>query len=163
MLKLIRTLAVTLAISMAAQAGTLTLQSEFMTVDIDGSTGGWSLLDKRSQVRWPSQGSASAGSASWIAGKFTEEKADGENIVRLTPGNGAAVEFDTARLPAPFAEQCAAYVVETGEPETLRAGLEAANIRVERVAIVGDDDCLRLGRQSLSVAALTSAWSGVRR
>ena len=94
MLESIRILTVTLAISVAAQAGSLRLQSEFMAVDIDDSTGNWSLLDKRSAVRWPSQGTASAGAAPWMTGKFTEQKAERENIIKLSGKNGASVAFE---------------------------------------------------------------------
>lgn len=94
MLRSIRILAATLAISITARAGTLTLQSDFLAVDIDVSTGRWRLVDKRSEVRWPSRGEASAGSASWMTGKFTQEKADGENVVKLSGGEGKSVEFE---------------------------------------------------------------------
>ena len=93
MLKSILILTVTLAISAAAQAGPLRLQSKFMAVDIDASTGRWSLLDKRSGVRWPSQGTASAGTASWITGEFTEHKAEDKSALRLIGKDGKAVVF----------------------------------------------------------------------
>lgn len=94
MLEAIRILTITLAISVAAQAGSLRLQSEFMAVDIDGSTGRWRLLDKRSAVQWPSQGTASAGVAPWMTGEFTQQKADRENIMKLSGKDGASVEFE---------------------------------------------------------------------
>ena len=94
MLESIRILTVTLAISVAAQAGSLTLQSEFMAVNIDDSTGRWSLLDKRSEVRWPSQGTSSAGTAPWITGEFTEENTERENIIKLSDKDGASVAFE---------------------------------------------------------------------
>lgn len=94
MFKPIRILSIALAVSAAAQAGSLKLQSKFMAVGIDGSTGKWSLLDKRSGVRWPSQGTASPGVASWITGKFTGRKAEGQNIVRLLAEDGESVVFE---------------------------------------------------------------------
>lgn len=94
MFKPIRILSIALAISAAAQAGSLKLQSKFMAVDIDASTGKWSLLDKLSGVRWPSQGTASPGVDSLITGKFTTRKAEGQNIVRLLAEDGESVVFE---------------------------------------------------------------------
>jgi len=67
-----------------------------MAVDIDSSTGRWSLLDKRSRIRWPSQGTASAGVADWITGEFVEHKAQGRDAVRLVAKAGTAVVFEMA-------------------------------------------------------------------
>jgi len=52
-----------LAPGMAAGAGVARLSSDWLVVEVDEGTGGWTLLDKRSGVRWPSEGMAGAGDA----------------------------------------------------------------------------------------------------
>lgn len=76
-----------------AQAAARGLESPSMLVQIDPNTGKWSLVDKASGVRWPSQGSASPGSASGLEGEFERVTAS-EQVVRLVDKGGGAVIFE---------------------------------------------------------------------
>ena len=40
----------------SASADTMRLQSRWLTVDVDKTTGTWALVDARSGVRWPTAG-----------------------------------------------------------------------------------------------------------
>ena len=73
-----------------ARADTQRLESSAMLVQIDSNTGNWSLVDKASGVRWPSEGAASPGTASGLRGRFDEVSAS-QHLVRLAEDNGAAV------------------------------------------------------------------------
>ena len=93
--RLVATLAVATALSTTptvAQADMQRLESPAMLVQIDSSTGYWSLLDKASGVRWPSQGSASPGLANGLPDVF-DRVSSSEHLVRLADENGAAVVF----------------------------------------------------------------------
>ncbi len=69
------------------------LASSSMLVQVDPATGNWSLLDKRSAVRWPTEGTAGIGTAPGLTGTF--QRADGgEHSVRLVNENGTAVTFE---------------------------------------------------------------------
>jgi hypothetical protein len=72
-----------------AQADTQRLESPSMLVEIDPNSGRWSLVDKASGVRWPSEGAASAGSASGLEGPFQYAPSVGP-AVRLVDKSGAA-------------------------------------------------------------------------
>ena len=75
------------------QDDTVTLASSSMLVEIDPASGNWSLLDKRSGVRWPSQGTAAIGTAPALTGAFRQADR-GERSVRLLNEKGAAVTFE---------------------------------------------------------------------
>jgi len=114
---------VALAIAAALPAGlavaeTRLLESPAMRVDIDSQTGKWSLVDKTSGVRWPSEGAAGAGAAGGLASEFAKTAAS-PHRVRLETAGGAAVKaFET-------------YVVKRGDclaKIALRYGVSVAQI-----------------------------------
>lgn len=94
MLNSIRILSMAMALSVAAHAASLRLESALLAVDVDSSTGRWSLLDKLSGARWPSQDDASPGQAAWLTGEFAEHKVENNNLVRLVSRSGEAVVFE---------------------------------------------------------------------
>jgi len=85
-----------LGVAMDAEGKTARLDGRTMTVEVDTQTGQWSLLDKRSGVRWPSEGTAAAGVSKGLQGGFAEVDLSGPNRVRLLKKNGAAVVFELA-------------------------------------------------------------------
>ena len=85
----------TLFLAAPTPAESLRLESPSLRVEIDGQTGRWSLLDKAADVRWPSAGAASPGTAKGLDGDFRHE-ATGPNKVRLVASGGAAVVFEFA-------------------------------------------------------------------
>ena len=64
-----------------------------MLVEIQATTGRWSLADKVAGVRWPSERSAGVGTAKALAGGFDEHSTSG-NRVRLGKTGGAGVTFE---------------------------------------------------------------------
>src|SRR4030042_187686 len=82
-----------LLISAAGQAKTIKLESDLLTVEIDEGSARWSLLDKRSGTRWPSDGMAGAGAAAWLEGDFTGTETTDKNSVRLKNKKGTSVLF----------------------------------------------------------------------
>ncbi len=74
----------------------LRLESDVLQVEIDGTTGQWALLDKRSGQRWPSQGTASAGEVPALEGGFVRAEVDEGRAVRLLTKDDAAVVFELA-------------------------------------------------------------------
>jgi hypothetical protein len=86
-------LVLTLLILTATQAGTLTLESSYLKLEVDGTTGRWTLEDKRSGTRWPSEGTASPGTAAWLAGNFAKAESPNKESVRLQMNNETAVVF----------------------------------------------------------------------
>ncbi len=93
MRKLVSICLLVLLVSAGSQGGTVRLESRSLMVEVDDATGRWSLLDKRSGTRWPSEGTARPGSATWLEGDFTKSDPASENSVRLYQKNGAAVVF----------------------------------------------------------------------
>jgi hypothetical protein len=85
-----------LVICTGSQAGTVKLESPLLTVEVDDMTGRWSLLDKRSQAKWPSKEMATPGTAAWLGGNVRETETLTESSVRLCWQNGAAVVFTLA-------------------------------------------------------------------
>lgn len=77
----------------SCQAAAFRLESDSLAVDVDGQTGRWSLLDKRSDVRWPSEGMARPGAAPWLEGDFSKSEMKDKTSVRLVKDNGAAMVF----------------------------------------------------------------------
>jgi len=82
--------------AMEARGKTARLTSRAMTVEVDTKTGRWSLTDKRSGARWPSQGAAAAGASKGLQGGFAEPDLSRPDRVRLLKKNGAAVVFELA-------------------------------------------------------------------
>ncbi len=72
--------------------GFVQLESDTLRVGIDDWSGEWGLTDKRSGVRWPSQGMAGPGAAPWLRVGFTRGQAE-EGSVRLVGKEGGAVAF----------------------------------------------------------------------
>ncbi len=84
-----------MAIAGAAHGAPLRLESGTAIVQIDPKTGDWSLVDKGSGVRWPSEGTAGPGLAGGLAGEVQEAKVSA-HAVRLVKKSGAAVIFELA-------------------------------------------------------------------
>jgi hypothetical protein len=82
-------------LSLITSADTFILESKTLKLDVNAQTGRWSLLDKRSGVRWPSQGSAAVGSADCLADEF-ENATKTSNSIRLQKKDGPAVVFELA-------------------------------------------------------------------
>lgn len=82
----------------SANAATGRLESRWLSVEVDKTTGAWALTDARSGVRWPSEGMASAGAAEGLSGGFAaaEEVQEGRAVVLRTK-NGAEVTFQLIR------------------------------------------------------------------
>lgn len=93
MKRLILVCVLVVCISAGAQAGTVKLESKYLTVEVDGATGRWVLQDKRSGTRWPSEGTAGRGAAPWLEGEFAKAETPDQNSVRLRMSNGTALIF----------------------------------------------------------------------
>jgi hypothetical protein len=79
-------------ISSNSQAAIVRLESRFLTVEVNDITGQWALLDKRSAIRWPSEGMAVPGIGAGLEGSgWAAETAD-KNSVCLRK-NGLSVIF----------------------------------------------------------------------
>jgi hypothetical protein len=78
---------------MASRGEVLSLETRSMRVDVDSKSGRWSLLDKRSGVRWPTSGDASPGSCPTLQGGFSDADLRSRSL-RLAKKNGAAVELE---------------------------------------------------------------------
>ena len=76
-----------------AGAETRVLETPAMRVEIDSESGAWSLVDKASGVRWPSEGTARPGAAAGLPESFEKDVAS-ETTVRLEAAGGAAVTFE---------------------------------------------------------------------
>ncbi|MGQ9590277.1 MAG: DUF5696 domain-containing protein [Planctomycetota bacterium] len=79
-----------------AEDGPLRLDGVSLQLAVDRRTGRWSLVDKASGVRWPTEGAAGAGSTRALSGGFTSADASRADRLRLER-EGAAVEFRLAR------------------------------------------------------------------
>ncbi len=77
----------------SSQAGTTRLESPSLMVEVEDATGRWVLLDKRSGARWPSKGTAGAGTAAWLEGEFVKSEIQDQKSIRLLAKNGGAVVF----------------------------------------------------------------------
>jgi len=77
----------------AAPADAVHLDSPTLSVEIEAKTANWSLVDKASGVRWPSEGTASAGSGKGLEGDAVEVTRSA-NLARLVKPGGAAVVFE---------------------------------------------------------------------
>ena len=93
MRKLILFCLLALAVSTASGARIVRLESQSMMVEVNDVTGRWALLDKRSAVRWPSEGMAGPGAAAWLEGDFVEARTTDKDSVTLRKKDGAAAVF----------------------------------------------------------------------
>lgn len=78
----------------SCQAATPRLESDSLTLDVDDRTGGWSLLDRHSEVRWPSEGMARPGAAPWLEGDFSKSAVKHKSSIHLAKDSGASVVFE---------------------------------------------------------------------
>ncbi len=76
-----------------AVAEIVRLESPAALVQVDATTGQWSLVDKTAGVRWPSEGTAGPGSAKGWEGPFTKKAATPQSV-RLADRGGRAVVFE---------------------------------------------------------------------
>jgi hypothetical protein len=79
---------------MNVRGETVRLDGRAMTIEVDTATGRWALADKRSGVRWPSKGTAGAGTARGLQGGFAEADRSDPRRLCLRKKNGAAVAFE---------------------------------------------------------------------
>ena len=79
--------------STGSQADTVRLESHSLRIEINDVTGRWTLLDKLSGTRWPSEGTAGSGVATWLEGDFVRTETTDKNSARLRKKNGSAVVF----------------------------------------------------------------------
>lgn len=84
-----------LTICSITHAATLKLQSNALTLKVDDTTGDFSLLDKRSNVRWPSEGNAAIGDIPAMEGSFIKAEKN-RGSVRLMNSTGATMIFELA-------------------------------------------------------------------
>ncbi len=82
-----------LLISASTQADIVRLESHSLKVEVDDTTGRWTLLDKRSGASWPSEGMANPGTAEWLEGNFRKIQTMDRNSVRLHQKNGPTIVF----------------------------------------------------------------------
>jgi hypothetical protein len=76
----------------AGRADTIVLESSSLRLEVDRETAQWSLLDKRSGVRWPTEGTASPGDAPWLRStSLSAEKGRLNNVRAAAPKGGAVV------------------------------------------------------------------------
>ena len=87
-------IALAVCLNAAADGGlkTVQLESPSLRVEIEPATGNFFLADRRADVRWPSEGSASPGVAESLAGGFDRFEIS-TDTVRLAKPDGAAVVF----------------------------------------------------------------------
>ncbi len=124
----------------AVEAGVARLASEALVVEVDGQTGGWRLLDKRSGVRWPSEGMASVGDAAWLQGGLSQTEG-GENSIRLAGKSGGAVVFS---------------LIEGGAALELRyekLGDETIRVLGDALAVTGEGYAIVPSREGLLIPA----------
>jgi len=93
MRKLILIWLAVLPMAMSGYGDALRLESDSVAVEVDDTTGRWALLDKRSGTRWPSEGTASPGTAPWLEGEFLKGEIKDNNLIRLLKSERGAVLF----------------------------------------------------------------------
>jgi len=94
MRKLVVTCLLVLLISSITHADIAKLESQWLKVEINDVTGRWSLLDKHSQTKWPSTGTAGPGTATWLEGDYARTESANENIIHLNnKKHGTAIVF----------------------------------------------------------------------
>jgi len=78
-----------------ASAANLRLESRWLSVEVDRTTGDWALTDAKSGVRWPTTGMATVGTGQDLSGEFAEvEQVQEGKAVVLRTKNGAEVAFE---------------------------------------------------------------------
>ena len=77
-------------------AGIIKLESNSLLAEIDKTSGQWSLLDKSSGVRWPSEGTASIGEMPQMKDGFVKSEELDQKSVSLTTSTGVTVIFELA-------------------------------------------------------------------
>ncbi len=70
----------------------LRLESPSILVEIQPASGAWSLLDKASGVRWPTEATAKPGAADGLGGEFSPGKV-APDMVQLTSLRGGSVTW----------------------------------------------------------------------
>ena len=93
MRKIILVFVFVLTIGSAIHAEVVNLDSPLLKVEVEDSTGRWTLLDKRSGVQWPSKGMAGPGTVAWLEDGFQKAEALDKNSVRLQWSTGTALVF----------------------------------------------------------------------
>ena len=78
---------------MNAAGATAELRSRYLSATVNTFTGQWTLTDRRSGIRWPTSGWATAGSAPELRGTFATSLLSNNRSLVLKKKNGAAVEF----------------------------------------------------------------------
>jgi len=131
-----------LAPGTAARADAARISNDRITVEVDEETGGWMLVDRRSGVRWPSEGMAKAGDATWLQDGLTRTSSD-ENSIRLKARDGGAVVFS---LDASGGTLELRYEKPTGQ--TIRALGDALTIAGDGFAIVPSREGLLIPARS---------------
>jgi hypothetical protein len=109
------------------RADTITLESDLLRVEVDQGTARWMMLDKRSGVRWPSEGMADPGDAPWRHATFEGVEKGRTGTVRAAARNGGAVTF---------------ALVEDGRTLEIRyekTGAESIRILRDALTITGAD------------------------
>lgn len=122
------------------EAGVGRLASEALVVEVDEETGGWTLLDKRSGVRWPSEGMAGVGSAAWLQGGLNRTQGD-ENSIRLAGKDGGAVVFS-------LVDSGAAIELSYEKP-----GGDTVRVLGDALAIAGEGYAIVPSREGLLIPA----------
>jgi hypothetical protein len=79
--------------AVGARADTIALDSDSLRVEVDRGTAQWSLLDKRSGVRWPTEGRASPGDVPWLHGTFLPAEQGRADAIRMAAQDGGALTF----------------------------------------------------------------------
>lgn len=122
------------------EAGVGRLASEALVVEVDEETGGWMLLDKRSGVRWPSEGMAGVGIAAWLQGGLNRTQGD-ENSIRLAGKDGGAVVFS-------LVDSGAAIELSYEKP-----GGDTVRVLGDALAIAGEGYAIVPSREGLLIPA----------
>ena len=93
MRKVILLCSLVLLAAISAEAGTVKLESQTLTVEVNDVTGRWFLLDKQSGARWPSAGMAGPGTAAYLESGFVKAESTEKDSVCLRTKDGQAVVF----------------------------------------------------------------------
>ncbi len=65
-----------------------------------------------------------------------------------------------ANLPAPFADCCATYLLESDRPDDVLRAAERSGVNAVAIATVRDDTTFRVAGHAVEVQALQAAWRG---
>ena len=83
--------AIRLIIILTSTVGADTLESPYLSLEVDTATGGWAVIDKKSGVRWPTAGTASVGDAEWLGTEWQRAWCGIPDSVRLVSGEAGVV------------------------------------------------------------------------